>query len=94
MTKQERRERIRELSDALWFAEGEEYDKLYVEYCELNAEDHREYREENETKIRAFFEQHIKGKTWETVDRDRFDFYSDWHKDVFGRRPRTLEYCG
>jgi len=94
MTKQERRERMAELSNELWYAEGEEYEKLYAEYCELNIIDAREYREEQEPLIKAYFETHIKGKTWEEVDKDRFDFYSDWHKDVYGFRPRTLEYCG
>ena len=95
MTKQERRAKIKELSDAMWLAEdGTEYGKLYEEYCELCAIDDREYREEQEPQIKEYFEKHIKGKTWQTVDRDRFDFYSDWHKDVYGYRPRTLEYCG
>ena len=79
----------------MWLAEDSaEYDKLYEEYCELCAIDDREYREEQETQIKEYFEKHIKGKTWQNVDRDRFDFYSDWHKEVYGYRPRTLEYCG
>lgn len=94
MTKQERMERIRELSDLLWFAEGEEYDKLYAEYCELNAQERREYRKEQEPKLLEYFEKYIKGKKWEDVDQDRWDTYSDWHKDVFGFRPRQTMYCG
>lgn len=94
MTKQERTARIRELSDLLWKVEGEEYDKLYAEYCELNAQERREYREANEAKIREFFEKNIKGRAWNEIEPDVLDAYSDWHKDVFGFRPRQTMYCG
>ena len=94
MTKQERMARIRELSDLLWTVEGEEYDKLYAEYCELNAQERREYREANEAKIREYFEKHIKGKSFADINCEQWQFYSDWHKDVFGFRPRQTMYCG
>lgn len=66
----------------------------YNEYCELRSIQQAEYRKENEPKLKQFFEQHIKGKTWEEVNKDDFSFYSDWHKEVYGFRPRTLTYCG
>lgn len=94
MTKRERMARIRELSDLLWKVEGEEYDKLYAEYCELNAEEDKAYREENEPKIREYFETHIKGKSFADINCEQWQFYSDWHKDVFGFRPRQTMYCG
>lgn len=95
MTKQERRQRIRELNDLLWQVEyGEEYDKLYEEYCKLNAIEDRIYREENELKLISFFEENIKGKSWEEVNQEDWDFYSDFHKDVYGYRPKSTKCCG
>lgn len=51
------------------------------------------YREENEPKIREYFAKHFEGKTWKEIDPERWDFYSDWHKDVFGYRPHAI-VCG
>ena len=95
MTREETRKRIRELNDLMWQAEyGEEYDKLYEEYCKLNAIEDRIYREENEPRLIAFFEENIKGKTWQEINQEDWDFYSDYHKDVYGCRPRNTKYCG
>ncbi len=66
----------------------------YDEYCRLEAISHDEYRQREEPKLLEYFEKHIKGKSWEEIDQDRWDWYSDWHKDVYGRRPRTTAYCG
>ena len=30
----------------------------------------------------------------EEIDCDRWDWYSDWHKDVFGFRPRQTRELG
>lgn len=51
------------------------------------------YREENEPKIREYFLEHFAGKSWSEIDANRWDFYSDWHKDVFGYRPHGI-VCG
>lgn len=56
-------------------------------------EEDERYRKENEPKIREFFAKHIEGKTWPEIDPETWSFYSDWHKDVFGYRPRNIE-CG
>ena len=53
----------------------------------------RRYREENEPKIRKFFAEHIEGRSLWCIDDDVWDFYSDWHKDVFGYRPHAA-VCG
>ena len=56
-------------------------------------EEERKYQIENEPKIREFFAEHIEGKTWKEIDPEIFQFYSDWHKDVFGYRPHGI-VCG
>ena len=53
----------------------------------------RRYREENEPKIREYFKEHFEGKKWNEVDPELWQFYSDWHKDVFGYRPHGI-VCG
>lgn len=53
----------------------------------------KRYREENEPKIREYFARHIEGKTWAEIEPERWEFYSDWHKDVFGYRPHGI-VCG
>lgn len=40
--------------------------------------------EDDKAKLREYFEDHQQ-RGW---DDDSFGFYSDWHKDVFGFRPR------
>ncbi len=57
------------------------------------AEEEARYRAENEPKIRQYFAEHIEGKAWEEIDQECWDFYSDWHKDVFGYRPHGI-VCG
>lgn len=43
-----------------------------------------------QTKIREFFNTYV---DTDTPDYDSWDFYCDWHKDVYGFRPRGL-VCG
>jgi hypothetical protein len=57
------------------------------------AEEAERYRRENEPKLRAYFAEHFEGKTWDEIDPDCWDWYSDWHKDVFGYRPHGI-VCG
>ena len=59
---------------------------------ELLAEE-QAYVAENEPKVRAYFKEHFEGKTWEEIRQDEelyecWGYYSDWHKDVYGYRPR------
>lgn len=56
------------------------------------------YVAENEPKVRAYFKEHFEGKTWEEIRQDEelyecWGYYSDWHKDVYGYRPRAI-VCG
>lgn len=91
MTDAELNSRIRELSNILDSNPiGEAWDKAYSEYCELTYEQDERYRERNREAFNAFYEKHIKGKTWEEIDPEAWGFYSDWHKDMYGFRPRTI----
>lgn len=40
---------------------------------------------EEKIRLKKFFDEHIDGKN---ADDDTQSYYSDWHKDVFGFRPR------
>ena len=56
------------------------------------------YFAENEPKLRAYFNKNFLGKTWEEIRQDEelydcWGYYSDWHKDVYGFRPRAI-VCG
>lgn len=88
MTREERRNRINELSKILDRTFGADWDKAYDEYCVLNAQEDEDYRAENEDKLLEFYHKHIEGKTADTIDQGAWDFYSDWHKDVYGYRPK------
>ena len=66
----------------------------YDEWADLYATEKEEYRERELPEITRYFEEHIKGKSWEEIDQDRWDWYSDWHKDVFGFRPRQTRELG
>ena len=70
-----------------WFLDNEP-DKVY-DYREAD----RKYKEDNEPKIHKYFAEHFEGKTWEEIDPDLWQCYSDWHKDVFGFRPHGI-VCG
>lgn len=90
MTK-EQKERLNFLSNELNYNWN---DDLYNEYCELNAILNEEYRRENEPKLIAFFEKYIKDKNLDDIDNECWDFYSDFHKDVYGFRPKQTQYYG
>jgi hypothetical protein len=90
MTTTEINNRIRELTAILdGYAEGD-WNKAYNEYCKLTAILDERYRADNQTAFNAFYEKHIKGKSLEEIDPKAWDFYSDWHKDMYGYRPRTI----
>lgn len=66
----------------------------YNEWADLCAIEREEYRERELPEITKYFEEHIKGKSWEEINQDCWDWYSDWHKDVFGFRPRQTNVLG
>ena len=56
------------------------------------------YRLENEPKLRQYFFDNFYGKSWSEIENNeelysKWDFYSDWHKDVYGYRPHGI-ICG
>ena len=91
MTTNEIRQRIRELDvilmgDCCTFA----WDNAYKEYGKLNAILDERYREENQKAFDDFYAEHIKGKEWDEIDPENWQFYSDWHKDMYGFRPKSI----
>ena len=66
----------------------------YNEYLDLAAIEQKEYREANEQPLTEFFNKNIKGRKWEDINPHDWDTYSDWHKDVFGYRPKSLVCVG
>lgn len=83
--------RLDELSAVLNRSMGDEWDIAYDEYCLINDVLDERYRDENMQSFEDYFAKNIEGKTWEEVRGETFDFYSDWHKDMFGYRPKTLK---
>ena len=90
MTDTEISARISELSAALYIATGDEWDTLYKEYVNLTDIMDERYRKRNQKEFDAFYERHIKGRTWEEIDPKAWDCYSDWHKDMYGFRPKGI----
>lgn len=90
MTTAEINSRIRELSAILDYGIDEAWDAAYAEYCELNEVLNERYRRENQASFDAFYAKHIEGKSWEEIDPDDWGFYSDWHKDMYGFRPKSI----
>lgn len=91
MTTEDIRTRVHELSDILQFGcFGDNWDEAYKEYGRLNAVLDERYREENQTAFDTFYAKHIDGKTWEEIDPDDWQCYSDWHKDMYGFRPKHI----
>ena len=71
---------------------SEEWDKAYNRYCELRAKEQEEYKQENIDNLKRFYDVYIAGRDWKDIDQDAWDWYSDYHKDVFGYRPKTLTF--
>ena len=90
MTNEELSARISELSHALYFATGDEYHKLHLEYVNLVDVLDERYREENQAEFDAFYNKYIKGRKWEEIDPEAWQCYSDWHKDMYGFRPKSI----
>lgn len=91
MTTAEINARIRELDDILMGdCTTKAWNKAYNERSKLTAILDERYREENQDAFNSFYEKHIKGKTWEEIDPEAWQSYSDWHKDMYGYRPRTI----
>lgn len=46
-----------------------------------------EYFEQEYPKFKKFYKEHIEGKSFDEIDPKAWEWYSDWHKDLFGCRP-------
>lgn len=91
MTDTEIKNRIRDLSALLESPiDPEPWREYYSEYNKLSAVLNERYREEQQEAFDAFYEEHIKGKAWEEIDPEAWQFYSDWHKDMYGFRPKSI----
>jgi tRNA-dihydrouridine synthase len=91
MTTEEIRNRIRELSDILNSdCTSDDWADAYIEYHDLNAVMDERYREENQEQFDSFYREHIEGKSWDEIDPEDWGFYSDWHKDMYGFRPKFI----
>ena len=66
----------------------------YEEYLELRAIEQQEFRQANEQSLKDFFDKHIKGKKWEDINDEDWGYYSDYHKEVYGYRPKSLISVG
>jgi hypothetical protein len=90
MTDAELSAKARELSNALYVTTGAVWDDLYKEYVNINDVLDERYRERNQAEFNAFYKRHIKGKSWEEIDPEAWQCYSDWHKDMYGFRPKHI----
>ena len=63
-------------------------DAHWSRYLELEAMEQEEYTEREEPKLKEFYNKRIKGKSINEIDPEDWEFYSDWHKDMYGYKPR------
>jgi len=60
------------------------YDQLLIEL------------DDSKTKLKNFFDEYVvteaKDPNYKTYESENFGTYSDWHKDVFGYRPRGIVF--
>ena len=70
---------------------GIDWDTNYDEYCLLDSIYDERYRASNIANFEEFFFNNIDGKEWKDIPSEIWDMYSDWHKDVFGYRPRSTD---
>ncbi len=68
-------------------ATAPEWDLAYEVYLILTEVRDNEYRDAYEADFRAWCKANIWGKYPEEIDADTWNYYSDWHKDMYGFRP-------
>lgn len=49
--------------------------------------------ETEKIRLQDYFDKYIKDRPWDQINPDRWGWYSDWHKDVYGYRPHG-SVCG
>lgn len=91
MTTEDIKKRMRNLSALLESPiDPEPWREYYAEYNRYSAVLDERYREENQSAFDAYYAEHIEGKAWEDIDPEAWQFYSDWHKDMYGYRPKSI----
>lgn len=90
---QEERDEVRAICEEHMNA-NDNFNRYYKVYMTVSDVEDAEFYEDNESEIRAYFKKWFAGKTWDDICnndelRERWDFYSDYHKDVFGFRPHA-----
>lgn len=75
--------------ESIWGGSNE-WDEAYAYYCTITSIQDARYRESCQEEFDAFYHKHIEGRRWEDIDPDAFGTYSDWHKDMYGYRPKSL----
>lgn len=90
MTDEEISKRIRELADILDYGCSDAWDVAYDEYMTLRDIENERFRKKHQAAFDEFYTKYISGKSWEEIDPDDWSTYSDWHKDMYGFRPRHI----
>lgn len=86
-------------AEAFEYAEAEDVNAEASRYTwmedEAYAQDNRYWDDEEDIderfyveQLHNFFNEYIAGKTYDELDADAWDIYSDLYKDVYGIRPR------
>lgn len=91
MTDKELNDRYNEANHNLEMIMGSDgWDEAYTYYCLITSIQDDRYRKANQADFDAFYHKYIEGRRWEEIDMDAFQTYSDWHKDMYGYRPKSL----
>lgn len=69
------------------FEAEEARDAEEIAYWARVAEEDERYYRENIEPFRAWANEHIWSRTYDEITADDWNFYSDWHKDIYGYRP-------
>ena len=92
LTDEELSERIKKLGDMMEMMNpcDDAWDEAYREYFAMVDVQNERYRKANQSDFDAFYEKNIKGKSINEIDPETWSWYSDWHKDMYGHRPRHI----
>lgn len=91
MTNEELSARISELDYILMGdCTSEAWEEAYKERCVIISVTDERYREANQAEFDAFYAKYIEGRSWEEIDPEAWQCYSDWHKDMYGFRPKHI----
>lgn len=87
MTDEEIQQRLDELSIII---ADETFPIKYREryMLEYVRDERRKMKDENA--FYDFYEEHIEGKDMDEIDEEDWEYYSDWHKELYGCRPKMI----